>query len=90
MGLMPLDLSSNGREIGVVLSGASAGLAPVVLRRDAELDVREEDLVLIRDSRIEDYYMLGVLRWVTRYEPFLRRGVHNVYVEYPEALYTDM
>ncbi len=87
---VPLPLASMAREIGVVLSGASASLAPIAVRRDVELEVREEDLVVIVDRRLEDYYMLGVVRWVTRYEPFLRRGVHNVYVEHPEALDTDI
>ncbi len=79
-----------GREIGVVLSGATASYAPIMLRRDAELDVREEDLALIADTRLRGYYMLGVVRWVTRHEPFLRRGVHNVYAEHPDALDSEI
>jgi len=85
-----LPLARIAKEIGIVLSGANALYAPIALRRDAELEAREEDLVLIYDERLRDYYMLGVLRWVTRYEPFLRRATHNVYIEYPEALNTDM
>jgi DNA helicase HerA-like ATPase len=75
-----------GEEVGIVLSGASAALAPIALRRDKELDVREEDLVIIVDPRLKEYYMLGVVRWITRYEPFLRRNTHNIYIEHPDAL----
>ncbi len=85
-----LPLARIGREIGIVISGASAAFAPVMLRRDSEVEAREEEVVIIRDPRLEDYYMLGVLRWVTRYEPFLRRGVHNVYVEHPDALSNEV
>ncbi len=87
---MPLPLARIGREIGVVLSGSSAAYASVALRRDAETEVREEDIVVIVDERVRGYYMLGVLRNVVRYEPFLRRGLHNVYVEAPEALRSEL
>ena len=83
---MGLPLARIGDEIGIVLSGASAALAPIALRRDKELEVREEDLVVVVDPRLEGYYMLGVVRWVTRYEPFLRRNTHNIYIEHPDAL----
>lgn len=79
-----------GVEVGVVLSGASASLVPVMLRRDRELEVSEEDLAVIADPRLGGYYLLGVVRWVTRHEPFLRRQVHNVYAEHPEALDDDL
>ncbi|RUM47026.1 MAG: hypothetical protein DSY37_03825 [Hyperthermus sp.] len=75
-----------GDEIGVVLSGASASLAPIMLRRDRELSVREEDIAVIVDQRLDHHYLLGVVRWVTRYEPFLKRSIHNIYAERPEAL----
>jgi len=81
-----IDVGRDAVEVGIVLSGASAGLAPIMVRRDRELEVREEDLVLIADERLDGYYMLGVVRWVTRHEPFLRRAAHNVYAEHPEAL----
>ena len=87
---MGIALARIGVEVGVVLSGASAGLAPIMLRRDRELEVREEDLVLIRDDRLEGYYMLGVVRWVTRHEPFLRRNTHNIYAEHPDALDSEL
>jgi len=87
---LAIDPASLGDEVGVVLSGATAFYAPVLLRRDRELLVHEEDLVLIVDERLPGYYMLGVLRLVTRHEPFLRRGVHNVYAEYPDALTEDI
>lgn len=77
-------------EVGIVLSGASAGLAPIMVRRDRELEVREEDLVLVSDERLRGYYMLGVVRWVTRHEPFLRRNTHNIYAEHPEALDSEL
>ena len=79
-----LPLARIAKEIGIVLSGANALYAPIALRRDVELEAREEDLVLIYDERFENYYMLGVLRWVTRYEPFLRRATHNVYLKVRE------
>jgi DNA helicase HerA-like ATPase len=81
-----LPLPRIGEEVGIVLSGASAAIAPIALRRDKELSVREEDIVVIVDPRLQDYYMLGVVRWITRYEPFLRRNTHNVYIEHPDAL----
>ncbi|ABM80442.1 ATP-binding protein [Hyperthermus butylicus] len=83
---MALPLARMGEEVGIVLSGASVAFAPIALRRDRELEVREEDLVVIYDHRLEDYYMLGVVRWITRYEPFLRRSIHNIYIEHPDAL----
>ncbi|KSW11452.1 hypothetical protein CF15_00930 [Pyrodictium occultum] len=86
---MPIPLPRVAEEVGIVLSGASASIAPIVLRRDRELRVLEEDLVLLADPRLEGYYMLGVVRWITRYEPFLRRSVHNMYVEHPDALDTE-
>ncbi|NOZ89411.1 MAG: ATP-binding protein [Crenarchaeota archaeon] len=79
-----------GVEVGVVLSGASASLVPVMLRRDRELEVREEDLAVVVDPRLEGYLILGVFRWITRHEPFLRRYTHNIYAEKPEALDHDM
>ena len=78
-----------GEEVGVVLSRASASYAPVLLRRDMELRVREEDLAVIVDDYLEGYYPFGVIRWVTRHEPFLKQGIHNVYVENPDALTRD-
>ena len=88
---MGLFLSGVGEEIGIVLSNATSSIAPVALRRDKELAVHEEDLVLIEDSNIgKGYYMLGVVRWLTRYEPFLRRSTHNVYIEHPEALTSEV
>ena len=87
---MGLALGSDAVEVGIVLSGASAGLAPIIVRRDRELEVREEDLVVIADERLQGYYMLGVVRWVTRHEPFLRRSTHNVYAEHPEALDNEL
>lgn len=87
---MPIALPRVAEEIGIVLSGASASMAPIALRRDRELRVLEEDLVLLVDPRLENYYMLGVVRWITRYEPFLRRSIHNIYVEHPDALDTEV
>ncbi|BES82442.1 ATP-binding protein [Pyrodictium abyssi] len=87
---MPIALPRVAEEVGIVLSGASASMAPIALRRDRELRVLEEDLVLLVDPRLENYYMLGVVRWITRYEPFLRRNIHNIYVEHPDALDTEV
>ncbi len=85
-----VELDRIGVEIGVVLSRASASYAPILLRRDVENSVREEDLAVIVDDSLPDYYPFGVIRWVTRHEPFLKHGVHNVYVENPEALTRDI
>jgi len=79
-----------GREIGIVLSGASAGLAPIALRNDAESLVADEQLVVIYDKKYEDTHMLGVIRWVHRLEPFLRRGIRTVYTDHPEALEDEL
>ncbi|MET1102035.1 MAG: ATP-binding protein [Pyrodictiaceae archaeon] len=87
---MPIDPTSIGVEIGVVLSRSSSSLAPILLRRDVEVNVREEDLAIIVDETLKGYYMFGVIRWITRHEPFLRQGAHNIYVEYPEALTRDL
>jgi len=87
---VPIALPRVAEEVGIVLSGASASMAPIALRRDRELRVLEEDLVLLVDPRLENYYMLGVVRWITRYEPFLRRSIHNIYVEHPDALDTEV
>jgi DNA helicase HerA-like ATPase len=87
---VPLPLARVGREIGVVLSGSNAAYASIALRRDVETLVREEDLVVIVDERLRGYYMVGVLRNVVRYEPFLRRGLHHVYVESPDALRSEL
>ncbi len=87
---MPFPLPHVGEEIGVVLSGSNAAYAYIAVRRDVETKVREEDLVVIVDEKLPGYYMLGVVRNLVRYEPFLRRGLHHVYVEAPEALRSDM
>jgi len=88
---LPLLIRDVGEEVGIVLSNATSSIAPIALRRDKELAVREEDLVLIEDANIgKGYYMLGVVRWLTRYEPFLRRSTHNVYIEHPEALTSEV
>jgi len=87
---LPIALPRIAEEVGIVLSGASTSMAPIALRRDRELRVLEEDLVLLADPRLENYYMLGVVRWITRYEPFLRRSIHNIYVEHPDALDTEV
>ena len=73
-------------EVGAVLSGATASLVPFVLRRDRELEVRDEDLAVVVDPRVEGYYLLGTVRRVVRYEPLLRRSVHSIYAERPDAL----
>lgn len=79
-----------GREIGIVLSGASAGLAPIALRNDAENIVADEQIVVIYDKKYSDKLMLGVVRWVHRLEPFLRRGVRTVYTDHPDALEDEL
>ena len=79
-----------GKEIGIILSGASANLAPIAIRNDVAKEISDEQLVVVHDKNYEDYLMLGVLRWVHRLEPFLRRGVRTVYIDHPDALEEEL
>ncbi len=84
-----------GREAGVVLSGASAIMAPVALNHGFASRAREEMLMAVYDERLVEALggpavLLGVLRFVTRYEPFLKRGLPNLYVYEPRALDSDL
>ena len=83
-----------GEEIGVVLSGASSLTAPVALHRGFAGRAREEMMVAVVDDALQggSLYglLLGKLRFITRYEPFLRRGLPNIYVYEPSSLDTDI
>ncbi len=84
-----------GREAGVVLSGASAIMAPVALSHAFASRAREEMMMAVYDERLVEAVggpavLLGVLRFVTRYEPFLKRGLPNLYVYEPRALDSDL
>ncbi|WP_167827778.1 ATP-binding protein [Pyrolobus fumarii] len=80
-----------GEEIGVVLSGATSVTAPIAVRKEHAPLIREDLMVAVHDEHLgNDVVLIGVLRFVTRYEPFLRRGIPNVYTSYPQALTNDL
>ena len=70
------------RLVGVVGSGATATWAPLIVYEEHERWVREEQLVLIEDSR-RNAKFLGVLRRVARYDPFLVPYRRTAYVDSP-------
>ena len=84
-----------GEEIGVVLSGASSLTAPIALHRGFAGKAREEMMVAVVDDTLLEGgngygLLLGKLRFITRYEPFLRRGLPNIYVYEPTSLDSDI
>jgi len=80
-----------GEEIGVVLSGSTAVSAPITVSQSFANRIREDLMVAVYDPLLgDDAVLLGVVRYVTRYEPFLRRGAPNVYVTHPQALDNDV
>ena len=93
---LPLSIRSRlGEEIGVVLSGASSIAAPVALHSRFAGRAREEMMVAVHDQLLGASggcasLLLGKLRFITRYEPFLRRGLPNVYVYEPSSLDSDL
>ncbi|RLE57325.1 MAG: ATP-binding protein [Thermoprotei archaeon] len=79
-------LEGIGTEIGFVASGATAYAVPVVISKKYEHMISDEQLVIIHDTHYPSTLFLGVLRKLTRYEPFLRERVRTVYVDYPELI----
>ncbi len=71
------------KEIGVVASNSRSCDAPILVYKAAENDVREEALVVVEDAKFKTRY-LGVLRWVTKYDPLLSTGQRSAVVEKPE------
>ena len=77
-----------GQLIGFVLSEASVTQIPIsIFSGEPEITVREEELVVICDEEHRNTPMiLGVLRGISRLEPYLRRRVKVGIEEYPEAI----
>jgi len=77
-----------GELIGFVLSEASVTQIPIsIFSGEPEISVREEELVIIHDEEHRGTPMiLGVLRGISRLEPYLRRRVKVGIEEYPEAI----
>ena len=74
--------------IGFVLSDASVTSIPVsIFSGDAEISIREEELMLIYDEEHPGTpIILGVLRKISRLEPYLRKRVKVGIEEYPDAI----
>jgi len=70
-------------EIGVVTSNARISLAPILIYKNAESLVREEALAIIRDAKYGKIY-LGVLRWLSKYDPLLTHTQRAAIIERPE------
>ncbi len=80
-----------GEEIGVVLSGSTAVSAPIMVSQKFASRIREDLMVAVHDPFLGDTSILvGVVRYITRYEPFLRRGAPSVYATHPHALDSDV
>ena len=56
------------------------------MSRREENAVADESLVVIWDPEYSDRLLLGAVRMVVRYEPFLKERVRSVYVDFPDAL----
>ncbi len=92
------NITSELKEIGIVLSGSTPSYAPVQLRKDIEDSVEEQQLAVILDKRYPEKLFIGVLRGIKRLDPILRGNVRTPYVEYheywsqvyPEMSYTNV
>ncbi len=71
------------REIGVVTSNARISSAPILIYKDAEHLAKEESLVIIKDAKFIKTY-LGVLRWLSKYDPLLTHTQRAAIIERPE------
>ena len=71
--------------IGVTGSGSTVVQTPVIIYEEAESLAREEQIVLVSDTRRELNY-LAVLRNVKRYEPFLTSYRRTSYVDNPDLV----
>jgi len=92
------ELTSELKEVGIVLGGSTPSYAPVQLRKDVEDTVEEQQLAVIEDSKYLGKLFIGVLRGIKRLDPILRGNVRTPYVEYheywsqayPEMSYTNV
>lgn len=71
--------------IGLVGSGSTTTYAPLIIWDRYEHIAKEEQLVLIKDSK-RDIEYLGILRSIRRYEPFLTTYRRTSYVDNPELV----
>ncbi|MEM0227297.1 MAG: ATP-binding protein [Ignisphaera sp.] len=71
------------REIGVVASSARISSAPILIYKDAEHLAKEESLVIVKDAKFGKTY-LGVLRWLSKYDPLLTHTQRAAIIERPE------
>lgn len=74
--------------VGFALSDASVTSIPVsIFAGDPEISIREEELMLIYDEEHPGTpIILGVLRRISRLEPYLRKRVKVGIEEYPDAI----
>ena len=92
------ELTSELKEVGIVLGGSTPSYAPVQLRKDVEDTVEEQQLAIIKDNKYPGKLFIGVLRGIKRLDPILRGNVRTPYVEYheywsqayPEMSYTNV
>lgn len=73
--------------IGLIGSGSSTAYAPVIIWDRVEHYAKEEQLVVVDDSR-RSMRFLGVLRLIRRYEPFLDSRKRTSYVDNPDLVET--
>lgn len=73
--------------IGLIASGSTTAYAPVIIWDQVEHYAKEEQLVLVDDTR-RLMKFLGVLRLIKRYEPFLDTKKRTSYVDNPDLVET--
>ncbi|WFO74682.1 ATP-binding protein [Desulfurococcaceae archaeon MEX13E-LK6-19] len=73
--------------IGLIASGSTTAYAPVIIWDQVEHYAKEEQLVLVDDTRRNIKY-LGVLRLIKRFEPFLDTKKRTSYVDNPDLVET--
>ncbi len=71
--------------VGIVGSGATSVYAPIIVYEGKESLVKEENLVVIEDSKRGSKY-LGVIRQLKRLDPFLNPWQRTTYVDKPELV----
>ncbi|MCS7110620.1 MAG: ATP-binding protein [Ignisphaera sp.] len=71
------------QEVGVIASNARISSTPMLIYKNAEHLVKEESLVIVRDSKFGKVY-LGVLRWLSKYDPLLTHTQRAAIIERPE------
>jgi len=76
-----------GDQIGFTLSRATTLEIPCALfSGDSEINAREEEIVVIRDSHEGVPLILGILRRIRRLEPFLRPEQRVTLIEFPDEV----